>query len=66
MFGFSAFTFVGFNIAALPFFISSLKRFGKIPYVPTAKGQVEAIFDVLSKEGELAGTTITPVIPRYA
>jgi hypothetical protein len=37
----------GFNAILIPFFISGLKRYGKIPYLPTAPEQIRAMFRML-------------------
>ncbi len=39
--------FAGFNVFAVPFFISSLRRFGKIPFLSSTPRQVSTLFELL-------------------
>jgi len=49
------FAFFAFNAAAIPFLISGLKRFGRIPFVPTSYAQTETIFTSLLPTDTLRG-----------
>ena len=55
LFAGGAVALIAFNVAAVPFFIGSLKRFGRIPFVPTSYAQTDTIFTSLLPTAKLNG-----------